>query len=297
MRSPLHLGFKLALGWRDRVRQGDLPAPGADLYASLSEAGFAFFEFGTGTCRRERERALLAREAAACAERGLRTSLHPYTKGEENPAAFGASGECPAALLAMLEAASAAAGTAGAPARLVIHPAEGTHDPASGSRADCRRRLAGRSLGYFDVMRQLCAADFPHVLPAVEYQMPTADGSPAVRIGDVPDELMEVSAGLGLCLDIGHHLLAVDLYGVDPIPPDGLLRRVEAVHLHDVVDGRDHQVISAGSDRARACMEALVDAGFTGDVTLEYSMAAIGEAGSFERVMEQSVGALAAWLA
>ena len=286
MRVPLQIG------WRDHVRHGDLPAPGADLYASLSEAGFAFFEFGTGTCRRERERALLAREAAACAECGLRTSLHPYTKGEENPAAFGTSGECPAALLAMLEAASA-----GAPARLVTHPAEWTHEPASGARADWRRRLAGRSRGYFDVMKELCAADFPHVLPAVEYQMPTADGSPAVRIGDVPGELMEVSAGLGLCLDTGHHLLAIDRYGVEPIPPDGLLRRVEAVHLHDVVDGRDHRVISTGSDRARACIEALLDAGFTGDVTLEYSMGAIREAGSFERVIDESLSTLAAWLA
>jgi hypothetical protein len=40
----------------------------------------------------------------------------------------------------------------------------------------------------------------------------------------------------------------------------------------------------------------LREAGFGGAVTLEYSPEAIRRAGSFERVIEQSLAALSAWL-
>ena len=226
MDIPVQLGFKLALGWRAYVESGHLPGPARDLYSALSDADFAFFEFGTGTCREESERDLLRGEATACAQRGLCTSLHPYTKGAENPAVFGVSGEAHAAMLAMLRAATDVAGIAPARPRMVLHSAEAAHQPTFGTYADYRRKLLGRSRAYFAVLAELCAADFPAVRPAVEFQMPTDEGSPVVRIGDAPDELLEASAGLPLCLDVGHYLLSVDRYGLEPVPPDGLLRRV-----------------------------------------------------------------------
>ena len=296
MDIPVQLGLKLALGWRAYVESGHLPRPASNLYAALSKAGFAFFEFGTATCREQAERDLLYRDATRCAECGLRTSIHPYTKGAENPAVFGVSGEAHAAMVAMLSAAAGIAGIAPTGPRMVLHPAEAPHEPAGGSYDGFRRKLLGRSRAYFTVLAELCAADYAAVKPAVEFQMPTDEGSPVVRIGDVSDELLEASAGLPLCLDVGHYLLSVDRYGLAPVPPEELLRRVEAVHLHDVTAGRDHQIISAGSDRARACMEALLGVGYAGDVTLEYSMAAIQSAGSFERVIDQSVDVLAGWL-
>ena len=131
MGIPVQLGFKLALGWRAHVACGRLPEPRTDLYALLRDAGFAFFEFGTGTCRDEAERALLRAEAAACAKRGLRTALHPYTKGEEDPAAFGTSAECAAAMLAMLRVASETAdGDERPSSRMVLHAAQTKHRPA-----------------------------------------------------------------------------------------------------------------------------------------------------------------------
>lgn len=297
MAAAVHLGFKLPLGWRAYAEGGHLPQPASDLHASLSDAGFVFFEVSTSTLRAEAERDMLRGEAASCAAAGLRIALHPYTKGAENPAAFGLSGEAQAAMVAMLRGAGEAGGAMQQSVPMVLHPAEAKHEPPEGLFGDYRRRLLGRSRAYFTVLAEFCATEFGAVRPAVEFQMPTDEGSPVIRIGDTSDELLEASAGLPLCLDVGHYLLSVDRYGLPPVPPDALLRRVEAVHLHDVVDGRDHRILTARSGRARACIEALLGVGYGGNVTLEYSMAAIRDAGNFESVIAQSNEALATWLA
>ncbi|NLW49831.1 MAG: sugar phosphate isomerase/epimerase [Candidatus Brocadiaceae bacterium] len=293
LRVPL--GFKLPLDWRTYVEDGRLPAPPDDLYAFLCRAGFAYVEFSTRTLQDEPERALLTREAAACAGACLRTYLHPYTRGETNPAAFGPGEEVRPALTAILRGAADVAKGTGAPVRLVIHPAEARHDPSLGAPDDYRRTLLDRSRAYFAVMAGLCAEEYPQVRPAVEFQMPAPHDSTIIRIGDVSDELLEASAGLPLCLDVGHYLLAVDCHAQAPVPPEALLRRVAAVHLHDVVDGRDHQIISERSGRARACLRALLDTGYAGGVTLEYGLAAIGDAGGIAPIVERSLAVLGAW--
>ena len=293
---PLSLGFKLVLGWRGQVQQGALPEPAPDLYGFLSAAGFAYLEFGTGSCRDPAERALLRREADACAEAGLGVALHPYLWGAENPACYGRSPHVPAALDAMLAAAQEVASVTGRPARLVIHPAAQSYDPSSTSPAELRRTLLERSRHFLQALREQARARCPDVRPAAEHQVPPAPGECVIRIGDTAQELLDVASGLGICWDTGHYLLSVERHGQSAVPSGEMLRRTEAVHLHDVVDGRDHRLISAESTRLRDYLQMLRAVGFGGGITLEYSVDAIRRAGGIERAASDSVRVLSDWL-
>jgi sugar phosphate isomerase/epimerase len=298
---PLSLGFKLALGWREQQQRGELPRFEGDLYAHLQRAGFGYFEFSTGTCADAAEVALLTREAAACHDAGLAVSFHPYLPPPHNPAFFGQRPEPRAAIESILRAAAVAAEVSGSPVRIVLHPAEMSHRAEETDVPGLRSVLLRRSQEFFTAMEERLrqgAAERPPVSVAVEHQVPPVPTETVIRIGDTYEELLAVVApvGFGLCWDTGHYLLSVKRHGQSARPPEEFLRRVEAVHLHAVVGETDHQVIAKRSSRLRGYVALLREAGFGGAVTLEYSAEAIRRAGSFERVIEQSLAALSAWL-
>ncbi|MHC4591542.1 MAG: TIM barrel protein [Planctomycetota bacterium] len=287
------MGFKLQLGWCEQG-SGRLPRVDADLYALLRGHGLVYVEFGVGTCADESELALLRREAAACAEAGLGVSLHPYLPGAYNPACFGETDQSRAVIDSVLGAGSVAAGITGRSGHLNLHPAELQHDVLEA--APLRQDLMARSKGFFAALEER-ACGHPLVRPVVEHQVPPGAGEPTIRIGDTCAELLEVVADvdLGLCWDMGHYLASVERYGQPEPPLDEFVRRVEAVHLHDLVAGQDHQPISPASARLRDCVRTLLAAGFSGGVTLEYSAAAIAGAGGFEPVIADSVRVLSQW--
>lgn len=294
---PFSLGFKLSLGWREQQMRGQLPPAKGEVYDLLRRRGFDYFEFGVGACKEQDEVLLIHREAAACAECGLGIALHPYLAGPDNPAVFGETAESAGALESVLAAASTAGSISGGPVALVLHPAEWRYEPDTEDLAAARRRLLTRSQDFFAALAECAVALHPQAQPVVEHQVPPAPGERVLRIGDTYAELLEVVAGtdLGICWDTGHYLLSVERHGQAERPPVEFLRRVEVVHLHDVVAGRDHSLISLQSDRLRDYVQMLLGSGFRGNVTLEYSGEAIRSGGSFERVIAESVEVLKAW--
>ncbi len=290
-------GFKLSLDWREQQGLGVLPPFEGDLYAFLREAGFAYLEFGMGACVDERELALLRREAALCREGGLGVALHPYLSGAHNPASFGERPEALSAVESVLGAGSAVAAICGVRVPVVLHPAACSYEGDEQHAAAFRGELLRRSRLFFAEMERRARTAHASVEPVAEHQVPPAPGERVMRIGDTYRELLEVVGvgGLGICWDTGHYLLSVERHGQSERPSDDFLRLVRRVHLHDVVDGQDHRVVSAGSHRLRDYMRLLQERGFSGGTTLEYSAWAIRSAGGLKRAVEKSVAAIAAW--
>jgi sugar phosphate isomerase/epimerase len=295
---PHSLGFKLALGWREQQRRGELPPYDGDLYEYLRQNGLDYIEFSVGACLDRGEVSLLRQEAFACADAGLAVSLHPYLGAPYNPALFGEAPEAVRALEAVLAAGSTASEVTGSLTRLVVHPASISYQAAAGDMAALRRLLLARSQAFFAAAEERLTR-LPKVRAVVEHQVPPAPGEAIIRIGDTYAELLEAvrNVSLGLCWDTGHYLLSVRRCGQSVVPLDEFLRRVEAVHLHDVVGESDHQIISPRSSQLRDYVCMLRESGFSGGITLEYSTEAIRAAGSLERVVTESVAALSSWVA
>ncbi len=291
---PYRLGFKLALGWRGDCEDGRLPRV-ADLYGLLAGAGFDYFEFGVGTGLDPQEGRILAAEVDACRAAGLAVALHPYLGSGAGPACFEEAPEAAQVLDAALTAAEATAAATGQDVPVVFHPAECAYDASEPDVPALRARLLQASQAFVqEADRQ--SRRRSGVVPVIEHQLPPVPGETVIRIGDTSRELMAVASGteLGLCWDTGHYLLSVERHG-QPLRPAGeFVRRVTHVHLHDVVDGIDHCVFTRFSAGPRRLLQLLLDQGFSGRVTLEYSGAAIMATGSFEPVLAASLEALAA---
>jgi len=81
------------------------------------------------------------------------------------------------------------------------------------------------------------------------------------------DSLLE-ACDTGVCCDIGHLLAA----GVDPVPfIERYASRICHIHLHDVIEGRDHRGLGSGhgSIDLPPVWSALARIGYAGLVTLE----------------------------
>jgi sugar phosphate isomerase/epimerase len=290
-------GYKLQLGWREQQRLGELPACRSELYALLADSAFCYVEFSVGPCRAPDEMDLLREETRRCASHGLGVALHPYLRAADNPACFGETRESGQVAGLLADAAALAAGATGLPCALVVHPAEVRCGADAGPLDGRRQQLADRSHAFLAALEE-AAGSRSGVVPLAEHQVPPAPGENVIRIGDTFAELLQVVDGLdlGLCWDTGHYLLSVERHGQAAVPPGTFVERVRAVHLHDVVEGKDHCIVSAGSERLARHMRLLLGTGFDGGVTFEYSAEAMREAGSFEAVIARSLEAFGAWM-
>jgi len=295
---PPMLGLTLPLDWRERQARGDLPDVPGGVYAFIGGLGFGYVEFGAGTD--DDAVALLTQEAELCRQAGLRVAVHLRPPREEHRRA-GWFGDAPGAqpgVEPVLHAGRVASKGAGSPVHVVLHPAEFVREEGDPVPEDLRPDLLRRSQLFFsELERRLSEEPGGPVRVMVEHQLPPVPGDGFVRIGDTSAELLDVvrDCGLPLCWDTGHYLLSIDCYGLPLEPPAGFLPRVSHVHLHDVVDGRDHKPISGSSDRLRELMRMLQSAGFSGWVTLEYALAGIAAAGGPARVLPESVRILSSW--
>lgn len=294
---PFDLGFKLPLDWRELQRRGTLPSFDGNVYLLLHHIGFDYIEFSTGSCQSDEEISLLRHEADACRENGLRVALHPYLVGLSNSAFFDIEEDCSAALQCIIHAALITA-VSGKPVSVVLHPAEYSYGAAESDMDAARCMLLTRSKAFFAEIERKANEFHPKVQPLVEHQVPPAAGQRLIRIGDTYEELLDVVAdtSLKLCWDTGHYILSTERYGQSKQPPDRFLERVGAVHLHNVVDGRDHQPITEHSHQLKEYIRMLQSNNFNGSLTLEYSMEGITSRGKVLEVLEDSVDILFRWM-
>ncbi len=302
MDAGVSLGFKLPLDWRRRRREGRLPDLRGSVYEFLCETGFRFVEFPVGLelDANAATRELLERELCRLRDAGLGVALHPGPGKLDNDTAswFGPVPDCQPGVEPVLEVARLAAGAVEGPVPVVLHPAQFLYQPEGTDLAALRREMVRRSRLFFCELGRRAAAGTEQLRTVAEHQVPPGPSETLIRVGDTCDELLEATRGcsVGLCWDTGHYLLAVQRYGQEEPPPEEFLDRVEHVHLHDVVEGRDHRVVTRTSDALRDLIVVLRRSGFRGGVTLEYSANAVREAGGPEAVLSESAELLGDWL-
>ncbi|MFO8009025.1 MAG: TIM barrel protein [Candidatus Brocadiia bacterium] len=298
---PPQLGMKVPLDWRERRRRGQFPRVEGGPYALLARLGFGYVEFPVGVelSGEQPAAAPLEREARACREHGLGVALHPGPGALDNALAswFGPTADCQPAVEPVVDVCAAAARVTGGVVPVVLHPAQLGCRPAAVDEEALREELVRRSGLFFAALERTVREVEPRLRPVAEHQVPPTPEEGIIRIGDTCDELLSVVAGcgIGLCWDTGHYILAVERYGQAAVPPAKFLRRTAHVHLHDVVEGRDHRVISPGSERLREFMRLLRERGFDGWVTLEYTENAIAEAGGPQAALGRTLDALRRW--
>jgi sugar phosphate isomerase/epimerase len=299
---PFSLGLKLPLGWRDAVARGVLPAVSSDPYGLLATLGFGHVEFGTALAlgQEESPTALVRAESAECCARGLAVALHlGPTGGEELAAAwFRGPGLPETAARTVARVAAAAAEASGGPVPVVMHPAQLALPPEAGSEESARARLAAASGAFFALAAGHAGCSGAEVRVVAEHQLPPDPGEPLLRVGDRPGELVELAdaGGVGICWDTGHWLLAAARYGGALTPGADYLRRVAHVHLHDVVEGRDHRPVARGSGVLREFVGLLVERRFSGGVTLEYAPDVFMGGADIRALLQGSVEALVEWV-
>ncbi len=298
---PERLGMKVPLDWRERRRDGEFPDVEGGPYGLLTRLGFDCVEFSVGVELRGEQPvvAALEREARACREHGLRVALHPGPGALDNALAswFGPTADCQPAVRPVVEVCATAARITGGRVPIVLHPAQLGCRPADVGAEELRSELVRRSGLFFAALERAVREAEPRLRPVAEHQVPPSPEEAIIRIGDTYEELLRVVSGcrLGICWDTGHYILAAERYGQEAVPPAEFVARTAHVHLHDVVAGRDHQVIRPGSGRLAEYVRLLRRHGFDGCVTLEYTENAIAEAGGPKAALTHTLEALRAW--
>jgi len=298
---PFRLGLTLPVEWRRLLPLEKLLPSGKGMYDFLGETAPAYVEFGFGLALDTNDEVLdlLRRESIECRRDGLGVAIHPGPGQVDNDTAawFGDTPRSQPGVRPVVEAGRCVAESTGAGVSVVVHPAQFVYDCDPGEAADIRRRLVGRSRLFFTEFGRQTSCTQPAVRPLAEYQLPPDAGEPLIRVGDTCRELMEVATGanVGICWDVGHYILSLERYGGPEPPPPEFLSLVSHVHLHDVVGGCDHRPVTRSSKRLEALMRALLDAGFTGDVTLEYALDGVLEFGGVQPVLAETHAALSAW--
>lgn len=292
----VQIGCKLPLGWQSAVDWPDL-ARRADLLPHLAEMGFDYVEFGVGSLHSADERGLLQEQVEACGGAALGMALHPYLGGQAKIARFERGPECRRSLNRLLEAADRAAEEVPGTVTLVFHPAEDDYDPATQCAPEVRSELLRLSRLFARELEDRITPLGRGVVAALEHQVPPAPEENLLRTGDTAQELLRVVEGtdLPICWDTGHYLLSMDRHGQPARPPKEFLRRVTHVHLHDVIEGRDHRAISEDSHHVRRWIDDLLRRGFDGRLTLEYEPDAVWEGGGVDRVAAESLRLLRQW--
>jgi sugar phosphate isomerase/epimerase len=228
-----------------------------------------------------------------CLKHGLGMNLHPYTGGEHNPACFEdksgnvarETGRC------FLEIAHRAGRIQGRRTGLILHGAS-TADIQELPRLRKEKSFFLKRTNHFFKWLEAYAQEKElKVLIVSELQLTPSPEEDFFRIGDSYREVLESIGGteLGLCWDTGHAYFTHLRKGLSLLPPEGFVRKVRHVHLHDVRAGEDHQPLSAGTIPLRKYLMLLRQFKFSGDITLEFSPRAIASYGSFEEVIEDSL--------
>ena len=218
---------------------------------------------------------------------GMAVVPHPYTEGPANPASCvdRDATEPARSLLRVFETAAEFSRDVGLPVTVTYHAAK-----AAGEDAPEREELIERSARFFELANDLLADVKGPVSVVNESQLPADRDGDAIRIGDVPNEIVETSwdfPRVGVCWDTGHYRLATQRLGAPDHPPDKFIRKVTHMHLHDVIDGTDHEPPSENLDRLSEEIELAVESGKLSSLTLEYDYGkAVADANDADAVLD-----------
>lgn len=281
----MHPGIKLNCSWRESEPWARWNRAHAQPLAALRELGIESVEFSLWhrpQARRfsaQEEMDRVRAEASRFIEDGVRVHLHPYVHIDHR----GPGHMTEAARGPVIEHLDLAVSLAASiqqeqhhPVTLVYHPADIPVPETCDSEqkvGEWRDELHRRSRAFF-ARAQACVA--PHagkIAVVCETQVPTNPRK--IRIGDRPGELVDIAreSGCRICWDTGHLLKSAEALGFEPSPPVALLERLGHVHLHAVVDGKDHHPATPENEYLQQCLGLMRAHGYDGCVTLEYNVA------------------------
>jgi sugar phosphate isomerase/epimerase len=177
----------------------------------------------------------------------------------------------------------------GAPCVLVLHAANEREEQAAFNRSS--------TLAFLSWASDLVGTTFPGVRIAVELRH-TNDATPA-RVDTSRASLIELvdacgSPAVGICWDLGHDWENSRTEpGWDVTPSQAFLDRVIHVHAHDAgPTGLVHYPISSGKVPLPEMTGALVEADWSGSVTMELRYRYAAELGDPHEQMRRSYAAL-----
>jgi len=205
---------------------------------------------------------------------GLNVYVHPYTSGVANPAmCTEVGGGVPHdAFRRVADVTVELARQRKESTLLTYHaaefkPAESTVDSPS------REELLRRSVHFFDL--GFTYVDGLDVRLTSETQLPPTPGSSLIRIGDRPDEVSQTLVGrrTGTCWDSGHYILSAHRVGIPLEPTAAFVDTVTHMHIHDVIEGKDHHPISPQSHQVAQYVALASSSGSLRSITLEYNYA------------------------
>lgn len=140
-----------------------------------------------------------------------------------------------------------------------------------------RSTLFSDSVTFFRLLRRLAAETVDNALICLEN---LTHGTSKTRIGDTPEELVELRRTIGhddvkFCFDIGHYIMGLRTLPERTIPGE-FLDNVAIVHLHGV-EGKDrprekwwdHYCLKESSVPWESHLQALLDTGWDGTIVLE----------------------------
>lgn len=140
-----------------------------------------------------------------------------------------------------------------------------------------RSRLFSDSVAFFRLLRRLTAEAVDDALICVEN---LTRGTSKTRIGDTPEELVELRRAIGhddirFCFDIGHYIMGLRTLP-DRAIPDEFLDNVAIVHLHGV-EGKDrprekwwdHHCLKENSIPWEGYLKKVLGSGWEGPLVLE----------------------------
>lgn len=221
---------------------------------------------------------------------GLRVYLHPYTDGPANPgSACKSTGIWYDAFRRVADLAADLARRQDDPVKLVYHAAgyrlKGIDEPLS------RSELLRRSIRFFRYGSSYAAGLGGLVLLLTETQLPPSH-SQVIRIGDRPEEILaiiaEAEGPTGICWDTGHYLKGVEYLNLPLAPPAKFVEKVGHMHIHDVVEGKDHRIVTQQSRAVASSVILAIARGNVTSITLEYDyrQAAHGKGDALDQVMK-----------
>lgn len=140
-----------------------------------------------------------------------------------------------------------------------------------------RSRLFSDSVSFFRLLRRLTADTVDDAVICVEN---LTRGTSKTRIGDTPEELVELRRAIGhddirFCFDIGHYIMGLRTLA-DRTIPEEFLDNVAMVHLHGV-EGKDrsrekwwdHYCLNENSVPWEGHLKTVLGSGWEGPLVLE----------------------------